>query len=104
MHPISSAHPDLCSLATELAKIIDAHNSDYPLVSFSNEDGEPDVAWIYAHLVIKVFVISNESASLHSREVGGVSVTVGSYKQAMGLLKQTEAIRQRREHPYFQMF
>lgn len=104
MQTILPEPPGLCSLAAELAQVIDAHHSDYPLVSFSNENGKPNVAWIYAHLVIKVFIQSSESASLRSREVGGVSVTVGSYEQAMDLLKRTEAIRQNRDHPYFQMF
>lgn len=83
-----------------LAAIIDVDAGDYPLVSVCHKVPGPDVTWLYAHLVVEVFIDKDRPVSIRSQVLGGVSVYVGSLQQAMELLRRTEGLRQKRDLPY----
>lgn len=93
---------ELDPLAAELAATIDAHAGDYPLVSFHRNTSGPDVTWMYAHLVVEVF-INEGRTSIRSREQGGVAVEAGSLQQGMELLRRTERLRQNQDWPYVRL-
>lgn len=93
----------LDTMAVDLAATIDAHAGDYPLVSFCYEASGPDLIWLYAHLVIEVFVDKDKPASIQSRVLGGVSICVQSLQQGMELLRETEGLRQKRDLPYIRL-
>lgn len=87
----------------DLAAIIDVHAGDYPLLSVCHKAHGPDVTWLYAHLVIEVFIDKNRPVSIRSRVLGTISVCVGSLQQAMALLRRTEGLRQKRDMPYIRL-
>lgn len=84
----------------DLAAIIDVGAGDYPLVSLCHEIPGPHVTWLYAHLVVELFIDKDKPVSIRSRVLGGVSVYVGSLQQAMEMLRRTEGLRQKRDLPY----
>jgi hypothetical protein len=94
---------EIYTVAAALAAIIDEHAGDYPLVSLHREAPGPDTTWLYATLVVEVFIDKDKPVSIGSRELGGVSVYVSSPQQGMALLRQTEAIRQQRDWPYIRL-
>lgn len=101
MPPSYSA--ELNTIVADLAATIDAHAGDYPMVSFFHKASGPDATWLYAHLVIEVFINENEPASIRSKALGGVSVHVRSLQQGMELLRRTEGLRQKRDWPYIRL-
>lgn len=106
LHDIMKHQPpslELDTLAAELAAIIDAQAGDYPLVAFRQEAPGPDLTWMYAHLVVEVFVVKTRPASIRSREQGGIELDVESLQQGMDLLRRTEGLRQNRDWPYVQL-
>lgn len=94
---------ELNTIAADLAATINAHMGDYPVVSFFHKTSGPDATWLYAYLVIEVFINENEPASIHSKTHGGVSIHVRSLQQGMELLRQTEVLRQKRDFPYIRL-
>lgn len=94
---------ELDALVVDLAATIDAHSGDYPVVSFYDQPAGPDVIWLYAHLVIEVFVDKEKPVSLRSRVPGGVSIYVKSPQQGMELLRETERLRQKVDLPYIRL-
>ena len=91
---------ELDAIVADLAAIIDTDAGDYPQVSVCHKVSCPDVTWLYAHLVVEVFIDENKPVSIRSRVLGGISVYVGSLHQAMELLRRTEGLRQKRDLPY----
>lgn len=83
-----------------LAAIIDVDAGDYPLVSVYHDIVGPHVTWLYAHLVVEVFIDKDKPVSIRSQVPGGVSFYVESLQQAMELLRRTEGLRQKRDLPY----
>lgn len=83
-----------------LAATIDVDAGDYPLVSVRHDIVGPHVTWLYAHLVVEVFIDNDKPVSVRSQVPGGVSVYVESLQQAMELLRRTEGLRQKRDLPY----
>jgi hypothetical protein len=90
-------------VAAQLAVLIQDCAGDYPLVSFRHEVGGPDLVWLYARLVVELFVVPGTKPRIRSQELGGVTLEVGSLQQGMTLLQLTEASCQRRRHPYVQL-
>jgi len=84
----------------DLAAITDVDAGDYPLISVCHKVPGPDVTWLYAHLVVEVFIDKDKPVPIRSRAFCGVSVYVGSLQQAMALLHRTEGLRQKRDLPY----
>lgn len=83
-----------------LAAIIDVDAGDYPLVSVYHDIVGPHVTWLYAHLVVEVFIDKDKPVAVRSQVPGSVSVYVESHQQAMELLRRTEGLRQKRDLPY----
>ncbi|WP_197342425.1 hypothetical protein [Ralstonia solanacearum] len=90
-------------MAVDLAATIDAHAGDYPVVSFFDKASGPDLIWLYAYLVIEVFVDKEKPVSIRSRVLGGVSIYVKSLQQGMELLRKTEGLRQKCDLPYIHL-
>lgn len=99
MTPLSHSSEFDATIA-DLIAAIEVGAGDYPLVSVGHEGPGPDVTWMYAHLVVEVFIDKDKPVSIRSRVLGGVSVYAGSLQQAMELLRRTEGLRQKRDMPY----
>ena len=94
---------ELDAMVVDLVATIDAHSSDYPVVSFRDKASGPDLIWLYARLVIEVFVDNEKPVSIRSRVPGGVSIYVKSLQQGLELLRETEGFRQQVELPYIRL-
>lgn len=83
-----------------MAAIIDVDASDYPLISACHKVPGAEVTWLYAHLVVEVFIDKDKPVSIRSQVLGRVSVYVKSLQQTMELLRRTEGFHQKRDLPY----
>ena len=93
----------MACISSELAKIVAATVYDYPLVQFLDEEGEPEIVWMYKDLVIEIFVAKNTEPTIRRFENGGIEVEVSSIQEGMRLMRHAEAILQGRTRPYINL-
>ena len=92
----ATEYPTSTALTEALARHIDEHHGDYPLVVF--EEGGLRVVAMYKNMELEIVVDAALPSSVRRGKLL-TALSAASVPEAIRLIAQIESIRQQRRHP-----